>query len=148
MALYYIVKDNEIVDGPTLLPAPLQLTSPEELVKLGWYPVVQNMPDTFKERTEVLSDPILEINDGFVTATYTKRDKTDEEMAITIKNEWAPIRAERNKLLADSDYITMADRWATLTEEEKTAWTNYRQALRDIPQNFENIWVVQFPEKP
>ena len=29
----------------------------------------------------------------------------------------------------------------------KDFWTTYRQALRDIPQTFENIWVVQFPEK-
>ncbi len=35
MALYYIVENNEIISGPTLLPAQFQLTSPEELVKLG-----------------------------------------------------------------------------------------------------------------
>jgi hypothetical protein len=52
MSLYYIVTDNTIIDGPTLLPAQFQLTPPEELVKLGWYPVIQNMPETFKERTE------------------------------------------------------------------------------------------------
>ena len=147
MSLYYIVQDNTIIDGPTLLPAPLQLTSPEELVNIGWYPVMQTMPDTFKERDEVLSDPILEIGDGVVYATYTKRNKTDEEMAQTITEEWEPIRAERNHLLKETDYITMADRWVTLTDEEKLSWTTYRQALRDIPQTFENIWVVQFPEK-
>jgi hypothetical protein len=147
MSLYYIVQDNTIIDGPTLLPAPLQLTSPEELVNIGWYPVIQNMPDTFKERIEVLSDPILEIGEGIVTATYTKRDKTEEEMHATITAEWEPLRTERNHLLKETDYITMADRWSTLTDEEKTAWATYRQALRDIPQTFENIWVVQFPEK-
>jgi hypothetical protein len=147
MSLYYIVTDNTIIDGPTLLPAQFQLTPPEELVKLGWYQVIQNMPETFKERTEVLNGPILEIGDGFVTATYTKRDKTEEEMNATITAEWKPIREERNKLLAETDYITMADRWSTLTDEEKTAWATYRQALRDIPQTFDSIWTVVFPEK-
>ena len=147
MGLYYIIENNTIVDGPTLLPAQFQLTPPEELVKLGWYPAIQTMPETFKERDEVLSDPILEIGDGVVYATYTKRNKTDEEMSQTITEEWKPIRAERNHLLKETDYITMADRWSTLTDEEKTVWTTYRQALRDIPQTFENIWVVQFPEK-
>jgi hypothetical protein len=68
-------------------------------------------------------------------------------MNATITAEWKPIREERNKLLAETDYITMADRWSTLTDEEKTAWATYRQALRDIPQTFNSIWTVVFPEK-
>lgn len=147
MGLYYIIENNTIVDGPKLLPAQLQLTSPEELVKLGWYPVIQTMPDTFKERFEVLNEPTLEIGDGVVYATYTKRDKTEEEMVATIRTEWEPIRKERNQLLADTDYITMADRWSTLSDEEKQAWSTYRQALRDIPQTFDLPWNVMFPNK-
>ncbi len=147
MALYYIIENNTIVDGPTLLPAPLQLTSPEELVKLGWYPVIQNLPETFREREEVLSDPVLEIGDGVVYATYTKRNKTDDEMGIVLNEEWGRVREYRNKLLSDTDYITTGDRWATLSDEQKTAWATYRQALRDIPQTFDNPLNVVFPTK-
>lgn len=147
MALYYIIENNTIVSGPTLLPAPLQLTPSEELVKLGWYPVIQNLPETFREREEVLSDPVLEIGDGVVYATYTKRNKTDEEMGIVLNEEWNRVREYRNKLLSDTDYITTGDRWAALSDEQKTAWATYRQALRDIPQTFDSPLEVVFPTK-
>lgn len=42
------------------------------------------------------------------------------------------ILARRNKLLAASDWMMTTD--SPLTDEEKTAWATYRQALRDLPQ--------------
>lgn len=51
----------------------------------------------------------------------------DYEMMIT------SIRAERDKLLYQSDWTQLPD--APLTAEEKLLWNNYRQALRDIPNN-------------
>lgn len=38
--------------------------------------------------------------------------------------------AERNKRLVDSDWTQLPD--VPLTDEQKTAWQTYRQALRDI----------------
>jgi Phage tail assembly chaperone protein len=35
-----------------------------------------------------------------------------------------------------------------MTSEEKLAWSAYRQALRDIPQDFDNPEDVVFPEVP
>jgi hypothetical protein len=55
------------------------------------------------------------------------------------------LRAKRNKLLSDTDYLALADN--TMTEEVIT----YRQALRDITEGLstvEQVNAVVFPVKP
>ena len=55
------------------------------------------------------------------------------------------LRAKRNKLLADTDYLALSDN--TMTEEART----YRQALRDITEGLttkEQVEAVVFPTKP
>jgi hypothetical protein len=55
------------------------------------------------------------------------------------------LRAKRNKLLADTDYLALSDN--TMTEEDRT----YRQALRDITEGLitkEQVETVVFPTKP
>ena len=42
----------------------------------------------------------------------------------------------RNNLLLDSDIAITNDRWETMTPEKRQEWADYRQALRDIPQNW------------
>ncbi|HOB44347.1 MAG TPA: tail fiber assembly protein, partial [Bacillota bacterium] len=60
-------------------------------------------------------------------------------------NQWAAIRIVRNRLLAECDWTQIPD--VPLTEEQKEAWREYRQALRDIPQTFatpdEVVWPSQ-----
>jgi hypothetical protein len=55
------------------------------------------------------------------------------------------LRAKRNKLLSDTDYLALSDN--TMTEEVRT----YRQALRDITEGLttkEQVEAVVFPNKP
>jgi hypothetical protein len=55
------------------------------------------------------------------------------------------LRAKRNKLLADTDYLALSDN--TMTEEVRT----YRQALRDITEGLTTVAQVNavvFPTKP
>ena len=61
-------------------------------------------------------------------------------------NKWNLIRDYRSTLLARSDWSQLGD--APFTAEEKNAWTAYRQALRDIPQDFVNPDEVMFPQEP
>jgi len=42
----------------------------------------------------------------------------------------------RNNLLLDSDIAIMNDRWENMSPEKKQEWREYRQALRDVPQNW------------
>ena len=52
------------------------------------------------------------------------------------------LRAERNRLLAETDYLALAD--VTLTDEMKA----YRQALRDLPANTDDPANPVWPVKP
>ena len=78
---------------------------------------------------------------------------TDEEEAVVVAEEqaWADgqaerdlaaLRAERNQLLADTDYLTLSDN--TLSTE----MTTYRQALRDITDSYTSLDDVVWPTKP
>lgn len=53
------------------------------------------------------------------------------------------VRAERNRLLSDSDWTQLPD--APL---DAAPWATYRQALRDISSQAGFPWDVQWPDKP
>ena len=55
---------------------------------------------------------------------------------------WADIRSERDSLLAATDWWAVSDRAISASE------TAYRQALRDVPQNFASPADVVWPTKP
>lgn len=65
------------------------------------------------------------------------------------------VREDRNKKLADSDYLMQPD--YPMTQEAKEAWQAYRQALRDLPSNLPNAIIdpesgslvgVEWPNEP
>ena len=56
---------------------------------------------------------------------------------------WDAVRANRDRLLADSDWTQVAD-----APVDQRAWAVYRQQLRDIPQTFDNPDDVTWPEAP
>ena len=57
---------------------------------------------------------------------------------------WEQVRAARDKALADSDWTAVKDR--TMSQ----GWKDYRQALRDLPQNHPdaNSAVDNWPQPP
>lgn len=59
---------------------------------------------------------------------------------------WTSIRARRDGLLADSDWTQMVD--SPLADGPKQEWADYRQALRDVPQDFATPDDVVWPEAP
>lgn len=58
---------------------------------------------------------------------------------------WDSIRIQRNKLLLETDWIGAED---AKPKPSKEVWLNYRQDLRDIPQNFSTPELVIWPTKP
>ncbi|HYG50490.1 MAG TPA: tail fiber assembly protein [Flavobacteriales bacterium] len=54
--------------------------------------------------------------------------------------------AMRNGLLLDSDYTQLPD--VAMSEKERKAWAEYRQALRDMSKQKGWPLVVEWPEKP
>ena len=57
---------------------------------------------------------------------------------------WVQVRWHRDRVLAETDWRAVKDR--TMSQ----AWKDYRQALRDVPQNHEeaNDAVDNWPQPP
>lgn len=64
---------------------------------------------------------------------------TDEQQAIIV-------RAKRDALLAETDYLLMSD--YPVSEETLEAVKAYRQALRDVPEQSGFPQSVTYPTKP
>jgi len=58
------------------------------------------------------------------------------------------LRLDRNERLEATDIIVLPDRWAAMNDDTKTAWSNYRQALRDLPANTADPANPTWPTKP
>ena len=63
--------------------------------------------------------------------------------AVRDARAWAQVRVERDRLLAASDWTQVAD-----APVDAQAWADYRQTLRDIPQDFDSPDDVVWPEAP
>ena len=63
--------------------------------------------------------------------------------AVRDARAWDVVRAERDRLLAASDWTQVAD-----APVDQQAWAVYRQTLRDIPQDFATPEDVVWPEQP
>lgn len=60
-------------------------------------------------------------------------------------DEWLieRMRLHRDRLLTESDWAMTSD-----APTDKTAWAEYRQALRDLPANWKPAPTITFPERP
>ena len=86
---------------------------------------------------------IKEWNLDIPKPTLEQLEQYDAQADLYIAME--TLRAKRNKLLSDTDYLALSDN--TMTEEART----YRQALRDITDGLttkEQVEAVVFPNKP
>jgi hypothetical protein len=77
---------------------------------------------------------------GFVKYDGVWKLKKETATAQTI--------AKRKALLDSSDYIMVPDVYNQLTEEKKTEWATYRQALRDLTTQEGFPWEITWPTKP
>lgn len=64
--------------------------------------------------------------------------------ALATEEEWWwSMRAERNRLLNDSDWTQTLD-----APVDREAWATYRQQLRDFPATWTPGETANFPEAP
>lgn len=66
--------------------------------------------------------------------------------SIATEKKMKMIKVHRGQLLTICDWTQLPD--APLTDNERLAWQQYRQALRDLPQTYPNPDDVVFPEQP
>jgi len=76
-----------------------------------------------------------------VDVEMTDAEQTAFEANIVASDIGLPVRIERNKLLAETDWMAGSD--VTMTD----AWKTYRQALRDLPAA-DGFPDVDMPTKP
>ena len=57
------------------------------------------------------------------------------------------VKKQRDSLLSEVDKFNVI-RWSLISEEQQTAWINYRQALLDVPQQSGFPHSVIWPIKP
>jgi hypothetical protein len=92
--------------------------------------------------TQSLEEGPAVLVDGVWTQNYIVSDLSADESAAKVGAQWNVIRAERNKLLAASDWTQLPD-----VSADAAAWATYRQALRDITTEA-NPFAIVWPQGP
>ena len=85
----------------------------------------------------------------FDTQAISKTDIQAQFPAVEFDMAMADLRAKRNKLLQDTDYIVTKNLEAGT--DIPTEWKTYRQSLRDLTNGLttvEEVNAVVFPKKP
>jgi hypothetical protein len=117
----------------------------EELEEWGVY-TVQETVKPEENITEAISEgaPILEETGKWIQS-WVITPVTAEEVYAAIANKWAKIRSERDVKLNQSDWVVT--RAFETNTAVPVAYTEYRQALRDIT-NQEDPFNVVWPNLP
>ena len=73
--------------------------------------------------------------------SHFEGDDTEKDKRV-LADKWVDIRLERNRKLAETDYLALSDQ--TLSNNMK----NYRDALRDVPSDNSDPDNIDWPAKP
>lgn len=162
MANYALVENNEIIERHDLLPQAWKNVSglhtlkdsEETLNSLGWYTVNKVLVgyDTTQQYIDGYSYSFVDnkVYETPILKNITPSiEKTPEEVFNVALEE---LRIKRDILLSESDWTQMQDVQSIHDNNWKTAWANYRQELRDLPNlcimGTINIYEVIWPTKP
>ena len=117
---------------------------PDEFLQThNLYKVLEYIPHNPETQIFNLLDvPVLKDN---IVYTVEVLDKTDAEIK---SDKLIKVRVCRNNLLNESDSYVTIDRWEAYSDAQKTAWRQYRQSLRDIPQSADDLDNIVWPIKP
>jgi hypothetical protein len=128
---------NTSFSTPFKAPNPYQpvYETPEPVYNPETHRVEQSTPEKVGDRWQTAWNVIA----------LTEQEKNLKEQ---IKSETASqnVRSERDSLLKDSDWTQLAD--APISAEKKQEFSQYRQLLRDIPNQEEFPFAVQWPIRP
>ena len=117
-----------------------------QLKNLGWFPVVKESiedPNNIEYYTireefeyEIRENDVLEIR-----RVYKDPCSPPQEIVDPYQEFMALLRKERDIRLAASDFTQLTDIQSKLTETQKAQINTYRQALRDLPAECNNLGV-------
>lgn len=151
MKKYCYIENNKVALANQDLPKAWKNVSgfdnlPDSILKTyGWLPLVIENGDK-----EIFVSSHYIIEEDIVREIITTRDKSEQEIKEEEEKQlaarWESIRSQRDELLKQSDLLVLIDRWENLTNERKEQIKNYRQALRDLPNIFNNPDEIIWPE--
>ena len=90
--------------------------------------------------------PRRKIVDGIYYDLTAEEEAELDAMREDAELDMTPIRQQRDSVLRVSDWTQIGD--ATLGDHTAEEWRTYRQALKDIPQNYTRVSDVVWPEDP
>ena len=122
---------------------PKKLTDLSEPETWNVFPVLAVNPPTYDEATHFLEEGSPALVDEQWQQTWSVIAYSDRQLASAADQQAQQVRAERNRLLIESDWTQLAD-----SPVDKTAWATYRQALRDLPQQVGFPSDVTWPVAP
>ena len=99
---------------------------------------------SYNPLTEKLVPCDLYLEDGEVYAVAVE-DQTAEEIADHLASQVAKNRAQRDRLLQESDWVVT--KALELGQAVPQEWIDYRQDLRDVPEQADQYNIV-WPVKP
>jgi hypothetical protein len=93
-----------------------------------------------------MPEPRYKVVNGEYIELTAEEEAELEARAEAADLDMSMVRAERNALLGASDWTQLGD--ATLGDHTAEEWRIYRQALKDVPQNYSRVSEVVWPETP
>jgi hypothetical protein len=129
-------RDNPNTSFPRVVPE-------TTMAAYNMFPVGRDVDPTFDpltQKVEVAAAPVLTNGKWMLPKTVVALTAT--EIADTTAAKAQGVRSQRDKLIADTDWMALSD--STLTP----AWAAYRQALRDVTAQAGFPHTVDWPVKP
>ena len=126
----YVLTDNQ----SRILRCEGGYTTPADLT--GWVQIDEGTGDRYNLCQSHYFEGGLYTSDGiprYKLVDVQAVERTEEEIAADrVPLQASAVRAQRDKLLAATDWAVLPD--SPLDESSKTSLKTYRQALRDVPQ--------------
>ena len=105
--------------------------------------VQENPQPDFNAQTHKCFEKNPALKNGNWGEVWETKAKTSAETTQDDSNRWAEVRNQRNQKLQETDWQMTK---AMETGEDASDLRNYRQKLRDIPQDQANPFSINWPE--
>ena len=117
------------------------LPTEEQLNEQGIY-TVELAPQQSIDHTQSAESSVV-FNGTSCVQEWSVSDASEEEIASRTASQSKAVRDDRNQRLANCDWTQLHD--APVNAE---SWSEYRQALRDIPSQEGFPWEIVWPQEP
>ena len=144
---YCYIENNQIKETLDVLPtnwrniSNFYILSNSELKKHGWLPLEEvEYNGTLREGLHIQESKVLQV----IKQSSPQQINVEEQ----IQDQWAGVRYKRDELLLESDKFVLFDVYEKFSNEKQQEIKDYRQQLRDIPQNSEGPDDIIWPKEP